>query len=307
MSSLKDGDRVQTPRHGLGTVKYIGSHQSKSGLWVGVELDDPVGPHDGTHDGRTYFSTDSNHGVLFPVLLASGENINSAAADRSVRRPRSAGRVPHSHSGGLEEGDWGGGDDGSRRGRGGGGGRSKAPLRIPYSAPQRRGFAPPSAAAAASAAMLSSSAVHYAAHTAAWGKGATVRNRHRDRESGAIAHAAAFTVHRTMGAGMAGMQHQHQHPQQAGGGASSYGASSYSESRAGTRGARTVERAWGGDRGMIHGTTASMGSRAPTHDHIGGGGGWGNDGTGRGRGTSGRWAAARWENEPSLPGETVLA
>lgn len=58
---------------------------------------------------------------------------------------------------------------------------------------------------------------------------------------------------------------------------------------------------------MIHGTAASMGSRAPTHDHIGGGGGWGNDGTGRGRGTSGRWAAARWENEPSLPGETVLA
>lgn len=30
MSSLKDGDRVQTPRHGLGTVKYIGSHVSAS-------------------------------------------------------------------------------------------------------------------------------------------------------------------------------------------------------------------------------------------------------------------------------------
>ena len=61
---------------------------------------------------------------------------------------------------------------------------------------------------------------------------------------------------------------------------------------------------------MLHGTAASMrgmaGRSSPTHDHIGGGGGWGKDGSGR-RGTSGRWAAARWENEPSLPGETVLA
>jgi hypothetical protein len=58
---------------------------------------------------------------------------------------------------------------------------------------------------------------------------------------------------------------------------------------------------------MTYGNAASITSREPTHDHIGGGAGRGRDGAGRRTRPEGRFSSARWENEPALPGEAVLA
>ncbi len=50
-----------------GRVAYIGPIATlKPGTWVGVELDEPVGRHDGTLDGKVYFECGQpgNYGVF---------------------------------------------------------------------------------------------------------------------------------------------------------------------------------------------------------------------------------------------------
>jgi tubulin-specific chaperone E len=41
----------------IGTIKYVGEVDGTNGIWLGVEWDDPSrGKHDGTKDGKRYFS-----------------------------------------------------------------------------------------------------------------------------------------------------------------------------------------------------------------------------------------------------------
>jgi dynactin complex subunit len=41
----------------LGTVNFVGSVDNTSGIWLGVEWDDPSrGKHDGVKDGKRYFT-----------------------------------------------------------------------------------------------------------------------------------------------------------------------------------------------------------------------------------------------------------
>jgi tubulin-specific chaperone E len=41
----------------LGTVKFAGSVENTTGIWLGVEWDDPQrGKHDGVKDGKRYFT-----------------------------------------------------------------------------------------------------------------------------------------------------------------------------------------------------------------------------------------------------------
>jgi tubulin-specific chaperone E len=41
----------------IGTIKYVGEVDGSSGIWLGVEWDDPSrGKHDGIKDGKKYFS-----------------------------------------------------------------------------------------------------------------------------------------------------------------------------------------------------------------------------------------------------------
>lgn len=40
-----------------GTVRFVGAVHGTSGIWLGVEWDDPKrGKHDGVKDGRRYFN-----------------------------------------------------------------------------------------------------------------------------------------------------------------------------------------------------------------------------------------------------------
>jgi dynactin complex subunit len=50
------GSRIYLLSGYFGTVKYFGPVDGTTGLWLGVEWDDPArGKHDGIKDGKRYF------------------------------------------------------------------------------------------------------------------------------------------------------------------------------------------------------------------------------------------------------------
>jgi len=49
-----------------GTVCYVGSTRFAAGQWVGVELEQPGGMHDGTVMGVPYFACKPKHGIFAP-------------------------------------------------------------------------------------------------------------------------------------------------------------------------------------------------------------------------------------------------
>ncbi|XP_077988049.1 uncharacterized protein LOC144442548 [Glandiceps talaboti] len=61
------GQRVEVKYKGhvyRGVVKYKGSLNLIKGDWVGVELDEPAGKHNGLFQGRQYFSCRDGHGLF---------------------------------------------------------------------------------------------------------------------------------------------------------------------------------------------------------------------------------------------------
>ena len=41
----------------IGTIKYVGPVNNTTGIWLGVDWDDPErGKHDGSKDGKQYFT-----------------------------------------------------------------------------------------------------------------------------------------------------------------------------------------------------------------------------------------------------------
>ncbi|CAA7405283.1 unnamed protein product [Spirodela intermedia] len=65
-SDIKIGDRCQIESgEKRGVIRFIGKAEPLGpGFWVGVELDEPLGKHDGTVKGKRYFGCRPQHGVL---------------------------------------------------------------------------------------------------------------------------------------------------------------------------------------------------------------------------------------------------
>ncbi len=66
---MKSGDRCEAlsadgslPRRG--TVRYVGDVEFAKGVWVGVELDEPLGKNNGIVNGKKYFACSTNYGVF---------------------------------------------------------------------------------------------------------------------------------------------------------------------------------------------------------------------------------------------------
>ncbi|XP_053194615.1 kinesin-like protein KIF13B isoform X2 [Scomber japonicus] len=61
---LTEGVYVTVGSNKAGTVRYVGTTQFAEGVWVGVELDTPVGKNDGSVAGHRYFHCKLGYGVL---------------------------------------------------------------------------------------------------------------------------------------------------------------------------------------------------------------------------------------------------
>ncbi|KAJ3287660.1 hypothetical protein HK104_008493 [Borealophlyctis nickersoniae] len=61
------GDRCEVEAEGglskRGTVKFVGTVKFKPGYWVGISYDEPLGKHNGTVQGESYFTCQPNHGA----------------------------------------------------------------------------------------------------------------------------------------------------------------------------------------------------------------------------------------------------
>ena len=70
LADFELGDRVSVTgpngTRNLGTLLFKGNVQFAPGIWAGVELDRPVGRHDGNENGVRYFRCRLGHGVIVP-------------------------------------------------------------------------------------------------------------------------------------------------------------------------------------------------------------------------------------------------
>lgn len=55
---------VQISGDRRGTVRYVGPLGTKPGVFVGIELDEPLGRNNGSFEGKKLFECEENHGVF---------------------------------------------------------------------------------------------------------------------------------------------------------------------------------------------------------------------------------------------------
>ena len=85
---MREGGKV------LGWLRYVGELQtarSKPGMWLGVELDERVGKHNGTLNGKTYFKCQKMHGMFVrPGNCRKVDNVSGTFESRrhKLRKPR---------------------------------------------------------------------------------------------------------------------------------------------------------------------------------------------------------------------------
>ena len=88
-----------------GVLRYVGEPEFASGLWVGVELDQPVGKNNGSLNGIRYFSCEENYGIFVraervdldnrpPPKMRTGSRPNSRPGSRPPSRPQSREQSP---------------------------------------------------------------------------------------------------------------------------------------------------------------------------------------------------------------------
>ncbi|XP_032780625.1 CAP-Gly domain-containing linker protein 4 isoform X1 [Daphnia magna] len=68
---LNVGDRILVDKAKGATLRYCGTVDFASGVWVGVELDTPEGKNDGIIQDTIYFKCSPNHGLFVPLNRVS--------------------------------------------------------------------------------------------------------------------------------------------------------------------------------------------------------------------------------------------
>lgn len=77
-----------------GTVRFFGKTKFALGVWVGVELDQPAGMHNGTLKDEFYFTCPDNHGVFVRPTQLERVNAETAKPPSPAERPSTAPVVP---------------------------------------------------------------------------------------------------------------------------------------------------------------------------------------------------------------------
>ena len=81
----------------FGTVRYVGTTDFASGVWVGLELNSPIGKNDGTVKGKRYFPCQPQYGIFVRMTACSRlreENLDDSGDYSAGNTPplRSLGR-----------------------------------------------------------------------------------------------------------------------------------------------------------------------------------------------------------------------
>ena len=96
---LKIGDKVYISGSKVGILRYCGGTQFASGIWAGIELEEPEGKHDGTVQDVTYFRCPENHGIFAPVnrVTKFGSRYRIFKGSTGVSRPVNFPKIDVSH------------------------------------------------------------------------------------------------------------------------------------------------------------------------------------------------------------------
>jgi len=76
LSTIKPGCPVEYDGK-KGTAKFVGPVHFRAGIWVGIELEEKLGKHNGTIKGRRYFYCKTGYGVLVPAAKVTVEDDGS--------------------------------------------------------------------------------------------------------------------------------------------------------------------------------------------------------------------------------------
>ncbi|XP_059153165.1 CAP-Gly domain-containing linker protein 3-like isoform X2 [Physella acuta] len=68
---LSLGDKILVGGMKNGILRYCGPAEFASGVWAGVELDEPAGKNNGTVGGVSYFTCPNNYGIFAPISKIS--------------------------------------------------------------------------------------------------------------------------------------------------------------------------------------------------------------------------------------------
>ncbi|XP_054166414.1 CAP-Gly domain-containing linker protein 2-like [Oppia nitens] len=98
-NNIRIGDRVvvNTKETGVqsGRVRYIGRTQFSSGIWVGLELNEPNGKNDGSVAGRRYFICPKRYGLFAPIdKVVKGEAVRTITKTRFLNTTTSTTDKP---------------------------------------------------------------------------------------------------------------------------------------------------------------------------------------------------------------------
>ncbi|XP_035829126.1 CAP-Gly domain-containing linker protein 3 [Aplysia californica] len=85
---LATGDKILVGGVKSGILRYCGPTEFSSGVWAGVELDEPAGKNNGSVGGICYFSCPNNYGIFAPI-----SKITKLGAPQRTRTPPASRRL----------------------------------------------------------------------------------------------------------------------------------------------------------------------------------------------------------------------